>query len=105
MAFGRYDWYTTFEGRRLHYVRPAEFSDDQHDEMREDWAVLSPVRLACGRRAKGVIIAGMFSRMGMMRCRGCCRAMKMPPGKGSPKNDDECRKLLGLARDSYEDME
>ena len=41
-------------------------------------------------------IPGIFSRMGAPRCKRCCRATGLPQGKGSPKNDPECRKLLGL---------
>jgi hypothetical protein len=61
-----------------------------------DWAVTEPIRLACGRVAEGLWIPGMFTRMGAERCKGCCRALGYPQGKGSPKNDDACRVLLGL---------
>ena len=97
ISIGRYDWFTTRTGRRLHAV--LEFSGEHKADMEAEWAVLSPVRLACGRVAAGVWIPGMFSRMGAERCRGCCAALGYPAGKGSPKNDDACRVILGLPAD------
>lgn len=108
MAIGRYDWYVTGHGRsgaRLHYVRPESFTDEHKADMVDNWCVLTPVRLACGRLVKEVHIPGLFSRMSLMRCKQCCRVMKMPQGRQSPKNDAECRKLLGLKVDSIEDDE
>jgi len=96
LGFGRLDWYVTKAWRALHYVRPEDFTAEHRRSMEDDWAVLMPVRLACGRTAAEVRIPGIFTRMSHQRCTGCCRATGLPPGKGSPKNDDECRKLLGL---------
>lgn len=56
---------------------------------------MSPDRT--GLRAKGYLAAhslwipGIFSRMGSQRCPACCDAVRMPHGKQSPKNIDECR--------------
>ncbi|GAF89653.1 unnamed protein product, partial [marine sediment metagenome] len=36
-------------------------------------------------------IPGIFSRMGMSRCRQCCKALGAPNGTGSPKNDPEMK--------------
>jgi hypothetical protein len=91
---GRMDWFVSKSWNRLHAV--LEFTDDHKADMEQEWGVSSPVRLACGRTAAGVWIPGMFTRMGAQRCKGCCRTTGMPPGKGSPKNDDACRVLLGL---------
>jgi len=93
VAIGRFDWYTTRSWNRLHW---ADLSEEQQSGIPAMWAVEGPVRLACGRTAAYLSIPGMFSRMGAMRCTGCCRALGYPPGKGSPKNDEACRVLLGL---------
>jgi hypothetical protein len=98
MTLGRLDWYVTQNWNRLHYVEPADFTPEHFADMADGWAVFTPVRLACGRMAKNLHIPGIFSRMSKLRCAGCCRATGMPAGAGSPKNDDECRKLLGLDR-------
>jgi hypothetical protein len=95
ISYGRLDWYTT-DASRLHYVRPEEFTEAHRADMESDWAVFTPVRLACGQMASTLHIPGIFSRMSTPRCKGCCRAAGFPQGKGSPKNDDACRALLGL---------
>jgi hypothetical protein len=96
ISIGRYDWYVSKSWNRLHW---AEIGNEYHAGIAMDWAVTEPIRLACGRMAEGLWIPGMFSRMGAMRCTGCCRALGYPQGKGSPKNDDACRVLLGLPAD------
>jgi len=93
VAIGRLDWYVTRSWNRLHW---ADLSEEQQSDIPAMWAVEGPVRLACGRTAAYLAIPGMFSRMGAMRCTGCCRALGYPPGKGSPKNDPACRVILGL---------
>jgi len=99
ISIGRVDWYVTKSWRKLHAVRDEDWTGEHRADMEQEWAVLSPVRLACGRVAASVCIPGMFSRMGAERCKGCCRALGYPQGKGSPKNDDACRVLLGLPAD------
>lgn len=44
----------------------------------------------------GLGIPGVVSRMGAERCTECCQLSGLPEGIGSPKNDVECRKRLGL---------
>lgn len=94
IELGRVDWFVTKTWKMLHAV--PDFDAEQREYIAENWGVKGPVKLACGRTAAEVYIPGMFTRMGAMRCKGCCRAMGFPPGKGSPKNDAECRKILGL---------
>lgn len=89
-----YDWFVTQNYNRLHW---ADLTAEQLSTVPEYMAALGPIRLACGRVASRVAIPGIFTRMGAMRCTGCCRATGMPQGKGSPKNDDACRKVLGLS--------
>jgi hypothetical protein len=92
----RVDWLVSKKWNRLHAV--LTWSEEDRESMAVEWAVNHPVRLACGRTAGSVCIPGMFTRMGALRCRDCCKATGLPPGKGSPKNDDACRELLGLER-------
>ena len=96
ISIGRVDWLVSKSWRKLHAVRDADWTDENRTDMAAEWGVSSPVRLACGRTAAGVWIPGMFTRMGAQRCKGCCRATGLPEGKGSPKNDNACRVILGL---------
>ena len=96
ISIGRYDWLVSKSWNKLHAVRGGDWTDEHRADMEEHWGVSRPVRLACGRTAASVWIPGMFTRMGAERCKGCCRALRYPQGKGSPKNDDACRVLLGL---------
>lgn len=90
-----YDWLITTHGRVLHH---ATLTPQQHEEC-EEWGGLYdvPLTLDCGRAVTTVLIPGLFTRMGAQRCVGCCRKTGLPPGKGSPKNDPECRRILGMA--------
>jgi hypothetical protein len=97
ISFARFDWLVSKSWNRLHAV--LEWTDEHRADMESEWAVLHPVRLACGRVASYVCIPGMFTRMGAERCAGCCRATGMPRGTGSPKNDNACRVVLGLPAD------
>jgi hypothetical protein len=85
-----YDWMISAHGNRLHHVKLPPDVEDLDDIFR-----LAPMAAACGKTLQGACIPGVFTRMGAMRCTGCCRALGLPPGKGSPKNDDECRRILG----------
>lgn len=99
IALSKVDWLVAGFGRRLHAVRDEAWTDEHRTEMEQEWVVWSPVRLACGRMAACVSIPGLFTRMGAERCRGCCRALGYPIGRGSPKNCDAIRVLLGLPTD------
>jgi hypothetical protein len=92
-------WAVTSSWNRLHAIPHGPWTREQADEIAFDWRLSGPVRLACGRTAAMVCIPGLFSRSaqgGRPRCLGCCRATGLSTGIGSPLNDDECRKLLGL---------
>lgn len=99
ISIGKLDWFVSKSWNKLHAVRGTDWTGEHRADMEQEWAVLSPVRLACGRVAASLWIPGMFSRMGAERCKGCCRALGYPTGKGSPKNDDACRVMLGLPAD------
>jgi hypothetical protein len=89
----RYDWLVARAWNRLHF---AELSPEDAVDLIEEGGLDGPVRLACGRTARYACIPGFITRMGAQRCRGCCRVLGYPQGKGSPKNDQACRLLLGL---------
>jgi hypothetical protein len=87
-----YDWTISTSGDLLHHVTlPSDVEDI------DDLWYVGPIAAACGRKLKAPRIPGVFTRMGAMRCERCCKALGLPLGKGSPKNDDECRLLLGWA--------
>lgn len=92
-----YDWVTTRHYRALHH---AMFTREQAKECEEDGGYYEPVKLACGQTAPQVHIPGVFSRGGfgggLPRCVRCCKVTGLPEGNGSPKNDDECRRILGM---------
>jgi hypothetical protein len=92
----RYDWFVSQAYNRLHW---AELTQEDLADVPEYWSIQHPVRMVCGRVAKSLHIPGIFTRMGAWRCTGCCRATGMPQGKGSPKNDNACRELLGLPQE------
>lgn len=102
ISIGRYDWYVSTAWNRLHYVDPSELTAEHRTDIEDSWAVFTPVRMACGRTARRLYIPGIFSRMSKPRCIRCCEATGMPQGKGSPKNDDACRVILGLAAEAGE---
>lgn len=90
------DWLVMRSWRVLHAVPADRWTEAHREDMALEWYVFTPVRLACERIATELHIPGIGSRMSLPRCRQCCRALGLPPGSGSPKNDDECRRILGL---------
>jgi hypothetical protein len=92
-----YDWIYTISGNHLHH---PQLTEEQHVEC-ADWGGLydEPVTLDCGRSVTTIMIPGFFSRGSAPRCSACCKATGLPEGKGSPKNDDRCRTILGMDRE------
>lgn len=84
------DWVQTRTGNVLH--RMSSYGEAGDEDV--DWWF--PVLLDCGRTVAYATVPGMFTRMGAKRCDRCCAANDLPRGIGSPKNDAECRKILGL---------
>lgn len=99
------DWLVTRRWNRLHHATLDDVDLQEMFDARqlgEDYRQADgrgPWRLACGRTAAYLSIPGIISRMTKPRCVGCCRVLGYPTGVGSPKNDNECRKLLGLPVD------
>lgn len=107
MAVGQelvdWDWVVTSTWLTLHHVTlpPAQAQaiyDYRQIGTSDDEA--GPVLLACGRTVRYVSIPGFMSRLSKPRCKVCCRRLGFPQGKGSPKNDDACRELLGMGAES-----
>jgi hypothetical protein len=65
---------------------------DMWDPLDDDETSVPDGITACGLRG-ALHIPGVFTRMGAERCASCCEVTGMPPGKGSPKNDDACRPI------------
>jgi hypothetical protein len=63
----------------LHRISEIEWEDE--DEISGDGISV------CGQRGR-YCIPGMFSRMGLRRCKHCCRALEIPDGEGAPANDE-----------------
>lgn len=78
-----WDWAYTEHGDRLHHVSTIERETDYGQRSVEGVTT-------CGI-ATTLFVPGLFSRMGMERCRPCCRKLGLPEGTGSPKNDDSLR--------------
>lgn len=92
-SLNRVDWVETSTGNRLHRAILSPFEDAI---LSNDGSIVGPITLACGRTAGMVCIPGVGSRLGSLRCAGCCARTGLPRGIGSPKNDPACRAILGL---------
>ena len=68
----------------LHFVREAESTRWYRRVV--DGLGSATVTAACGRRA-AYCAAGIFSRMSRPRCAGCCRALGIARGNGTPRNE------------------
>lgn len=64
------------------YERLHRFKSLIWDEAR--WAGVGTT--VCGRKG-ALIMAGVFSRIGLPRCQYCCRMLGLPQGNGAPFND------------------
>ncbi len=99
LAIGRADWYTTFgrNSRYLHAVDEKRLDREKQERFtREYFHLGGDVFTLCGRRTNGLSIPGFLTRMTAERCPKCCKLTGLPPGIGSPKNDNACRTVLGF---------
>lgn len=85
---GRWDWLEAEGASVLHGPVTVTYDPDL-------WAAVD-VTFACGWHVERAYIPGLLTRMGAKRCSRCCDRMGYPRGVGSPKNDDECRRIMGL---------
>lgn len=74
----------------IHAVRSLEDPSDP------DWTG-GRGRTVCGYRG-WLELPGVLTRLRTPRCNRCCDALGLPRGLGHPKNDDECRRILGYPR-------
>ena len=80
-----WDWVEFPNGEALH-APLWTFSEDE-DGCHADGFV------AC-RRGGRLWIPGLGARLSAPRCKQCCRAVGIPEGVGSPKNDDALRPFI-----------
>lgn len=79
-------WLCCGKWRRLHAIRAASITPDAMDTAMDDNTPV-PARSACGLR-RGWSMPGLFSRLGLRRCTPCCTALGIPPGPGTPANQN-----------------
>lgn len=75
------DWAYGSRGEKLHHV--AEMGEPLD-------SVGAHGVSACGRRGRWYL-PGFLGRLCLERCSQCCRALGLPNGTGSPKNDEALR--------------
>lgn len=81
-------WLVSGKWRRLHAL--PETAVDRTDEDAMDQLCYPPgvpARAACGMR-RGWQMPGFGSRLGLRRCTACCLALGIPPGHGTPANEN-----------------
>ena len=86
------DWMSEPLGTVLHH---ANLSEVQAQDL-EEYATVWGATFACGLAVGMAIIPSPLARMKSNRCDRCCAETGLPVGVGSPKNDRECRRILGL---------
>lgn len=81
-------WLVCGKWRRLHAI-PAAAVDPTDEDARDRLCYPPgiPARAACQLR-RGWQMPGLFSRLGRRRCTPCCRALGIPPGYGTPANEN-----------------
>lgn len=80
-------WLCCGKWRRLHAIPAAAITSEQ---MRTAIDTNEPIhhRAACGLR-RGWWMPGIGSRLGLRRCTPCCHALNVPPGNGTPVNEND----------------
>lgn len=72
-------WLVLPSWNRLHRVSEIEWDEEWGGKIR------GRGRTVCGRSGL-LLMPGFMSRLGLPRCRHCCRMMKIPDGDGNPYN-------------------
>lgn len=77
-------WLVCGRWRRLHAIPGAAIT---RQEMRDAIDDNQPLhrQAVCGIR-RGWWMPGIASRLGLHRCTPCSRALRIPPGRGTPAN-------------------
>lgn len=82
----RFRWLVTETWGALHRVVAGKKSPS--DKPIPPWGVgVVDARTACGLQRDFMAMPGLFSRMGLRRCSGCCARVGVPRGKGAPYNE------------------
>lgn len=79
-------WLTCGKWRRLHAIPGAAATPERMRDAIDDNDPIR-ARAACGLR-RGWWYPGLFSRFGKPRCTGCCTALGIPGGHGTPVNEE-----------------
>ncbi|MGW3144868.1 hypothetical protein ACWDG1_09335 [Streptomyces sp. NPDC001177] len=79
-------WLTTGQWRRLHAIPGDAITPDQMRAAIDD-AEHVQAASACGLE-RPWDMPGIASRLGLPRCPHCCRALGIPPGNGTPANEE-----------------
>lgn len=82
-------WLCCGKWRRLHAIPEQQIAREAIRDAIDDNLPL-PARAACGLR-RSWWMPGVFSRFGRRRCTPCCQALGIPPGAGTPANDETLR--------------
>jgi len=72
-------WLVLPSWNRLHRVSQIEWIDAW------DGLLYGRGKTVCGREGE-LCMPGVVSRLGLPRCKHCCRAMGLPAGDGNPYN-------------------
>ncbi len=80
-------WLVTIASwRRLHAVPATLLDPDDSEAFTELCEEGALFKAACGGTWP-MTYPGVLSRYGLPRCATCCRALHIPPGKGTPVNE------------------
>jgi hypothetical protein len=79
-------WLVCGKWRRLHAVAGQHITAEQMRDAIDDNQAI-PARAACGLH-RPWWMPGLFSRLGRRRCVPCCVALGIPPGYGTPANEN-----------------
>lgn len=82
-VFSNNTWLYSPYGERLHFIAELGEVTDFWD-VADDYCGVN-AKAACGRSAHWQM-PGLFSRLGLPRCRKCCKAAGIPCGDGAPYN-------------------
>lgn len=80
-------WLVCGKWRRLHAI-PGQAVTAELVRTSTDECQSIPARAACGLR-RGWWMPGLFTRLGRRRCTPCCHALGIPPGYGTPANEND----------------
>ena len=78
-AHWRSRWLVLESWNRLHRIAKIEWEQEEGD------MIVGHGIACCGAKGR-FSMPGVFSRMGLARCKHCCRIAGVPEGEGAPEN-------------------